>query len=377
MARPSAAALALPFAAATLVGLALTHCGGGSGGASGPNDATADSLESAAPQDAGLSDAANDGDATGGDAASDGDATGGDAASDGDATGGDAASDGDATGSDGSDGSEAEAGASDAAGLSDVVDAAIACDAADACSDSLSCCSSVCVDLHHDPRNCGTCGNGCGTSQFCTGTQCDDAVFVNVCANATGTVVTDPYTGDNEAGIALGQALVACADGGVAISIVPQTQAGVLIPADAGWRPNTGVGNTLVVGGGEYGQLSVAYMDDNGLTPVYLTNDGTTAHIYQRSTGLTLVTAADSALTSQHDFFLLELAVEPQSGTLCLFGQGIYGPGTLAAGYYGSAVVVPNHATSTAPWYVYEWTDTNASGVPDLGDTFTLVAHGP
>jgi hypothetical protein len=364
MAHPSAVALTLPFVVATLGGLALTHCGGGSGSGSGSNDATADRSESDSASEGATTEAGAD--ATTNDAPlSDGAAPDADA-SDGDAT------DGDATDNDGGD-----ADAGDAADLFDVVEAATACDAADACSGSLSCCSSVCVDLQHDPRNCGTCGNGCSTSQFCTGTQCDDAIFENVCANAAGTVVEDPYAGDNEAGVALGQALVGCADGGVAISIVPQTQAGVLIPADAGWRPNTGVGNTLVVGGGGHGQLSVAYMDDNGLTPVYLTNDGTTAHIYQRSTGLALVTAADSALTAQHDFFLLELAVEPQSGTLCLFGEGIYGPGTVAAGYYGSTVVVPNHATSAAPWYVYEWTDTNASGVPDQGDTFTLVAQGP
>jgi Stigma-specific protein, Stig1 len=286
-------------------------------------------------------------------------------------------SDADATGGDASEG-EAETDASDAAALSDVVDAAVDCDAADACSGSLSCCSSACVDLRHDPRNCGTCGNGCGASQFCTGIQCLDAVFTNVCANPAATVVEDPYVSDNEAGIALGQALVACApDAGVAVSVVPQTQAGILIPGDAGWQPNTGVGNTLVVGGGFFGQLSVASMDDNGLTPVYLTNDGTTAHIYQRATGLPLVTAADTTLTSQHDFFFLELAVEPKSGTLCLFGEGIYSPGTVAAGFYGSTVVVPEHASATAPWYVGEWTDSNSDGVPDQGDTFTVVAQGP
>jgi hypothetical protein len=271
--------------------------------------------------------------------------------------------------------------ADDAAGPTDAgsettPEAAVACDASDACAGSLACCSGVCADLGRDPRNCGACGIACTTVQFCTGLQCDDAVFSNVQANASVTVVEDPYPIDIEAGVAIGTALAAVADGGVVV--VPQTQPGVLVAeGDAGWRPNTGVGTTLVAGGSWFGQLSVAYMDNTGLTPVYLRNDGTTSHIYQRATGLPLVTAADNTLTNSHDFFILEVAVEPKSGTLCLFGEGILAAGTVAAGYWGSHVIVPNSASYTAPWYVYEWTDTNGDGAPGPGDTFALIAHGP
>lgn len=253
--------------------------------------------------------------------------------------------------------------------------ALVPCDAADACSGSLACCSGFCTSLRHDPRNCGSCGNACTATQFCTGTHCDDVAFSNVTANTSITVVEDPYAVDIEAGVAIGSALATASDGGLAV--VPQTKSGVLIPeGDAGWRPNTGGSTTLVAGGSWWGQLSVAYMDNTGLTPVYLTNDGTTSRIYQRATGLALVTVADSMLTSSHDYFILELAVEPRSGTLCLFGEGILGAGTVAAGYWGSHVVVPNHASYTAPWYVYEWTDTNGDTTPDQGDTFSLVAQG-
>jgi hypothetical protein len=276
---------------------------------------------------------------------------------------------------------DSSSGPSDASGggaEADVFDAGIPCDAASGCPGSTVCCSSHCADLAHDPRNCGSCGNACSATQFCTGTLCDDAVFTDLCANKSITVVNDPYAPDEEAGASLGQAIAAsCPDAGIAVAVVPQTQPGVLAPGgDAGWRPNTGGSTTLVAGGGAFGQLSVEYMDDSALTPVYLTNDGTTSHIYERATGLALVTAYDSALGAQHDFFMLELAVEPQSGTLCLFGEGIYGAGTVAAGYYGSKVVVPNHASSSAAWYVYEWTDTNNDMTPDQGDTFNLVAQG-
>jgi hypothetical protein len=256
------------------------------------------------------------------------------------------------------------------------VEAATPCDAANACASPLACCSGFCADLRHDPRNCGTCGNGCSTSQFCTGTACDDVTFPNVCSNTTILVVDDPYPIDDEAGAAIGSAIQSCAVGST-LSVVPQTQPGILVPdGDAGWRPNTGGSTTMVAGGSWFGQLSVAYLDDHGLTPVYLVNDGTTSHIYQRSTGLALVTTPDSALTSQHDYFILEMTVEPQSGTLCVIGEGILSPGTTAAGYYGAAVVVPNRNMYPSAWYVYEWTDTSGDGQPGPGDTFSMVGDG-
>jgi len=283
-----------------------------------------------------------------------------------------AATDGGAT----SDGPPRDAGSSLDTGPA--VDPPTPCDAANACEGALACCSGFCADTRHDPRNCGSCGTACSATQFCTGMACDEAVFANVCANPATTVVNDPYTTDIQAGVAIGMALASCSDAGIAVSIVPQTKPGVLQPmGDAGQRPNTGVGDTLVAGGSWWGQLSVAYMDDNGLTPVYLTNDGTTSHFFERSTGLPLVTTLDSALTAQHDYFFLELAVEPVSGTLCLFGEGIFGPGTAAAGYFGSQVLVPGHAAYSTSYYVYEWTGANSDGTPGPGDTFALIAQGP
>jgi hypothetical protein len=68
--------------------------------------------------------------------------------------------------------------------------------------------------------------------------------------------------------------------------------------------------------------------------------------------------------------------VEPVSGTLCFFGYGMGGPGTLAAGYYFQSIVVPSLSTFTNVWYVYEWTDTNNDSVPNAGDTFALLQQG-
>jgi hypothetical protein len=329
----SAFETAVAFVAPVVAGLAFIHCSASAGSAGG--DGAGDPVDSA---------------------------TGGNA---------DSATDGGAA----LDGPSHDAGS--ALDTGSAVDPRTPCDAADSCEGTMQCCGGFCADTQHDPRNCGSCGTACSATQFCTGTACDEAVFSNVCANPATTVVNDPYTTDIQAGVAIGMALVSCSDAGVAVDIVPQTKPGVLQPmGDAGQRPNTGVGDTLVAGGSWWGQLSVAYMDNSGLTPVYLTNDGTTSHFFERSTGLPLVTTLDSALTTQHDYFFLELAVEPMSGTLCLFGEGILGPGTAAAGYYGSQVVVPGHATYLTSYYVYEWTDTSGDGVPGAGDTFALIAQG-
>ena len=328
---PLVASLLVP----ALTGLGLAHCSSSSGGSGGPGVVT-----------------------PGRDAATDG--------AEGDGTAGDAGShaDGGAPAEAGDGGAEASPG--------------IPCEAG-ACSGSLTCCSDFCVDLGHDPRNCGACGQACTATQFCTGTRCDEAVFTNACANGAVTVVTDPFAVDTAAGMALGTALQSCSDAGATLTVAAQTQAGVL-EQDAGeagaWRPILGVGNTLVAAGGSYGQLAVGYLDSNGLTRAYVKTDGVTVWVYQRSTNVALVTTSFSGLNAHHDFFLLELAVEPQSGTLSLIGQGFLAPGTSAAAYYGSQVVIPSRASYPDAYYAYEWTDTNMDGTPNAGDSYNQVAAG-
>ncbi len=250
-----------------------------------------------------------------------------------------------------------------------------ACDDANPCSGALACCAGACVDTSHDPANCGACGVACGASRFCNGSACDDAVFAHMCDESKVTVTLDPFAVDNEAGAALGTALVATCGHGLVVQQQSQLQPGVLA-MDAG-RPATGVGDLLVAGGGYFGQLAVAYMDSAGLTPVYLKTDGVTARLFDRATGTELVSAQVSDLGPHHDFFFLELAVEPQSGTLCFFGGGILGPGTQAAGWYGVNQLLPGCAGDAHSWYVVEWTDTNGDGTAGPGDAFDVQATGP
>jgi hypothetical protein len=323
------------------------------------HDATLeDAGNDAAPADGGLDATADTGVDAGHDA--------GDAALDG--GGHDAALDGsvDATVGDGGDASSPDA-------------APIPCDAQAACNTDAStvmCCSGYCVDTARDPANCGQCGTACTASQFCTGTACDDAIIANVCANPRATIAFDPYDVDNEAGAAMGTALATYCVPATSVVRVPQTTAGVLDPSGSG-RPITGVGNTFVAGGGAFGQSGVDYIELQAhLSPIYLQNNGTNSRILTRA-GTEILNVLDTSLSEHLDYFYVQLTVEPQSGTLCLSGVGILGPGSQAAGYFAATELIPHHTSYPASWYLYKWMDTNGDSIANGGDSFTLVQAGP
>lgn len=248
-------------------------------------------------------------------------------------------------------------------------------DAADTCigPETVACCAGFCTDTALDPQNCGACGNACKSQQFCTGTACDNVELANVCDNPRGTIVLDPFPVDNAAGIAVGNAVAsACAMPSFLQS--PQGTAGVTDPATG--RPLLGSGNTFINGGGGYGngQRGVAYLDTEGLSPLGVRFVGTAFQVFVRASNANVVSVDQSLLTAHHDFFYVQLAVEPVSGTLCFSTVGILGPGTQAGGYFVSTTLVPNRATYMGSWYVYEWTGGDDAGIPGATDTFTQVA---
>jgi hypothetical protein len=250
-----------------------------------------------------------------------------------------------------------------------------ACRSATTCSgpSTEACCGGSCVDTAKDPANCGKCGTACSAKQFCTGTACDGVSLANVCQNAMGTVAADPFQEDNQAGAAMGMALMANCNPPTMILQTSQAAEGVLDPVSG--RPITGPGNTLITGGGGFGQNGVKYMEAS-ITPLYLFGDGTIGQIRLRS-GEPLVTSAVSALTAHHDFFYVQVSVEPLSGTLCFSAVGMLAPGTAAAGFFVATEIIPNRSKYTSTWYVYEWKDTNNDSVANAGDAFTQLMAGP
>jgi hypothetical protein len=245
--------------------------------------------------------------------------------------------------------------------------------AAGSCLGTMTCCGGWCTDVTKDPRNCGSCGNPCMPAQFCTGASCDDAILKNLCGNAHATVVLDPYVPDNEAGTMFGAGLAAECVPPVMMRTTPQDSGVALSPTG---RPMTGPGDTLIAGGGFFGQVGVDYMEKNKVAPLALGTDGTNSWILDNKTGASIVMIPTTMLSASLDYFALEVSVEPKSGTLCFFGFGMLVPGTGAAGYYFQNNVAPHLAMFPDAWYVYGWTDTDNNGVPSAGDTFTRISQG-
>jgi hypothetical protein len=245
--------------------------------------------------------------------------------------------------------------------------------AAGSCPGAMICCDGWCTDVLRDPQNCGSCGNACMTAQFCTGASCKDVALKNLCANTHATVVLDPYAPDDETGRTLGAALTAGCMPPVTVRTTPQDSGVALGPTG---RPITGPGDTLVAGGGFFGQIGVNYMEKNKAAPLTLGTDGPNSWIRNNKTGANIVMVPTSMLSASVDYFALEVSVEPESGTLCFFGYGMLVPGTEAAAYYFQNDVAPHLAKFTDAWYVFQWKDGDNNGVPSAGDTFTHVSQG-
>jgi hypothetical protein len=253
-----------------------------------------------------------------------------------------------------------------------LLDAAEPCTEGGTCAGSGMCCGGVCVDVSKDPRHCGACDRTCSVTQFCTGSACNETVFANVCGNPNGTVIKDMYDADNNAATAVGTALMMSCTPPTMVVTRDQGEPGVL---SAGGRPLAGSGTTYLIGGGNFGQRAVDYLDKTDMTPVFLTGDSTNIQLHNRGTGAVVLSAAISTLTDAHDYFYVQMFVEPLSGTLCVSAVGMYPQGTVAGGFWLSAEIIPKRAMYTDTWYAYEWTD-SGDKIPNAADTFRLVTSG-
>jgi hypothetical protein len=210
--------------------------------------------------------------------------------------------------------------------------------------------------------------------------QCEEAVFGNVCDAPTATLFFDPYSADNAATVTLGAAL------GSTCHMTIESPDAAPFELDSG-QPTTGIADLCVIGGGAFGQPAVAYLDSRGLTDVYLrgANDDAGAFdiVFTDRGGpgppRDIAAAPFSSTPTNTDYFLVELVVDPASGSLCLVVLGMGAQGTSAGAYYVANMFFATDAykASTKSWYVYHWVASSDTGVPGSSDTFTLVASGP
>ena len=153
----------------------------------------------------------------------------------------------------------------------------------------------------------------------------------------------------------------------------------------------------MVTAGGPFPNLPVKWLErTRKVTKVYFSNNvaGTEFYFKQRlapDAGMAdpiLVMRLQAACAAvlpdggtggaHNDVFLVELAIDPASGTLALVTYGLCSPGngTQAAAWYWANVMLPSLTAYPDSWYLFEWTDSNNDGQQQVSDTWLRLASG-
>jgi hypothetical protein len=253
-----------------------------------------------------------------------------------------------------------------------------------ACATGSDCCGGHCVSLARDILHCGGCANACASSQFCGTTGCTVVSIANICGNGQTTKLLNSYPADNDSNAVLQAGLTSQCVPPPSADQIAQTSPG---PINTGTgQPVAGGGDLITVAGGFFVQLVVNYLDEAGITPIYLGRlDQNYWRFYRRGGGADAGAdggAADSVVaeiawtdsTETRDIILIELVRDPASGTLVLIAFGQRAESTAAAARYVATQMLPvaNRSTYTKSWYLYDWRAASDAGP----ETFTPIASG-
>lgn len=246
-----------------------------------------------------------------------------------------------------------------------------------ACGAGAGCCTGMCKPLN-SLANCGTCGNACGVDQFCDGMTCRNQVFPEFCANRSVYAIRDGIALDDAATNMLASTIQQYCSSQTMLQYGPQTNPAWVDQATGALL--LGGGSTVVTAGGPFPNKPVKWLERTRMvTKVYFATNGLdTFYFKRRSDDSIVVQRASTWCNPNRDVFLVHLATDPTSSTLALIAYGLCSPGngTQTGAWYWANVMLPNRATYTDSWYLYEWIDTNMNSLPDMTDTFTRLASG-
>lgn len=244
------------------------------------------------------------------------------------------------------------------------------CTTTNDCGGSAQCCAGRCVNLQVDVAHCGSCTVICGPDFFCGRGLCRPATFSQLCQMPTATVVLDGVPEDDDAGVALGDAIVPTCSPFVTNRVANEDDGGVIATTGEPIQ----LGELLIMGGGSFRQSAIRWLEGINRAEV---NDVSTVsdHVYMLRDGGVVSSVPVAVLNETHDRVLIQLVRAP-SGALVLNAAGYFATGTRAAADYFINVLAPIRASLTTRWYVLDWVDTDGSGAPSAGDTWTVVASG-
>jgi hypothetical protein len=195
-----------------------------------------------------------------------------------------------------------------------------------------------------------------------------------LCSLARVTVLLTGNPIDDDAGTAMGAAVFsACAPPPILRSTTSGADGGVL---NAQGAPLTGPDELLIAAGGRFSQPHVEWLETVGTAPILDDVASATFTWSRRADGAVLVAAPIEVFDGGRDYFAVELVRSAPLGALSLLAQGAFQAGTRAAAWYFVNRVLPQLSTFGNAWYVVEWTDTNADGLPDPGDSYVTLATG-
>lgn len=246
------------------------------------------------------------------------------------------------------------------------------------CPSGFDCCGNRCADIVRDFHHCGSCTADCTADDYCSSLGCRSLSVAASCDTPHMTFVLDGASVDDALTPVVKDALVSLCPSTPTTSVDPETASAALNPVTG--QPVSGAGDTVVELGGPYSQKVAHFVEAAGFTRVYDTGDSAKIGFYRHAADggpdPAVVEAPMSTLTATHDYFKIELAVDPISGTRLLQIYGLLAPGTSAAEWFFLNRVLPKLSTFTLRYYVYEWTHGDAGALPGAGDSFVLLASG-
>lgn len=189
------------------------------------------------------------------------------------------------------------------------------------------------------------------------------------------TVIEDGNPAESAAGAMLATIIASACGSTANVRTVHEGDPGILDVVTR--RPLLGPDDLAFVGDHRYSQDVMRYLSMAD-TPVVWTYSSAIHEFRDRQSNALIVSVPQSEIDGSHDIGVIEITVDPMSGTVVLTAFGLTPEGVAAAAVYYREFLASGITTDTKSYYVVAWTNVDADPAPGYpGDTFVLLGSGP